>query len=302
MKKICKITLCLYVFFCISDILWGMAAYTIGDLYGLVKSARRCVALTGAGVSTLSGIRDFRGKNGLYRDSELDAEKMFDIGYFMRDPAFYYKTATFLYDIDGIEPSIVHTALAEMEGRALVKAIVTQNVDALHQRGGAKRVLEVHGSPAVHYCMKCGDQGRAEELALEGLGAKVPGNSDMMNFFDVVKVLKAGELPKCRKCGAVLKPAITFFGEALPQMTFQAAIHEASHADLLLCLGTSLTVYPAAGLPEYTLRSGGKVVIVNNQPTPLDARASMRFSELGEVFEGLSALMKADPDTEREAE
>ncbi|MDR1072803.1 MAG: NAD-dependent deacetylase, partial [Treponema sp.] len=245
-----------------------MAAYTIGNLYELVKAAGRCVALTGAGVSTLSGIRDFRGKNGLYMDKELDAQKMFDIGYFMRDPTFYYKAATFLYDIDGIEPSIVHTALAEMEGRGLVKAIVTQNVDALHQRGGAKRVLEVHGSPAVHYCMRCGDQGRAEELALEGLGAKVPNDSDMMNFYDVVKVLKTGDVPKCKKCGAVLKPAITFFGEALPQMTFSAAIHEVSHADLLLCLGTSLTVHPAAGLPEYTLRSGGKLVIVNNQPTP----------------------------------
>ncbi|MDR1230213.1 MAG: NAD-dependent deacetylase [Spirochaetaceae bacterium] len=278
-----------------------MAAYTIDDLYGLVRAAKRCVALTGAGVSTLSGIRDFRGKNGLYVDRELDAQKMFDIGYFMRDPAFYYKTATFLYDIDGIEPSLVHTTLAEMEERGLVKAIVTQNVDALHQRGGAKRVLEVHGSPAVHYCMKCGDQGSAEELALEGLGAKVPNGSDMMNFFDVVKVLKAGELPTCKRCGAVLKPAITFFGEALPQMTFQAAIHETAHADLLLCLGTSLTVYPAAGLPEYTLRSGGKVVIVNNQPTPLDARASMRFSELGEVFEGLSALMKAESGTAHDA-
>jgi NAD-dependent deacetylase len=267
---------------------------TVGDLYELVKTAERCVALTGAGVSTLSGIRDFRGKNGLYTDRELDAQKMFDIGYFMRDPAFYYRTATFLYDVDGIEPSIVHTALAEMEGRGLVKAIITQNVDALHQRGGAKRVLEVHGSPAVHYCMRCGVQTWAEELALEGLGVKVPADSEMMNFYDVVGVLKGGDVPKCGKCGGVLKPAITFFGESLPQATFSAAILEASHADLLLCLGTSLTVHPAAGLPEYTLRAGGKVVMVNNQPTPFDSRAVMRFSELGEVFEGLSALMKAE--------
>jgi NAD-dependent deacetylase len=271
-----------------------MAVCTIGGLYDLVKAAGRCAALTGAGVSTLSGIRDFRGKNGLYMDKELDAERMFDIMYFMRDPTFYYKAATFLYDVDGIEPSVVHTTLAELEARGLLKAVVTQNVDALHQRGGSKRVLEVHGSPAVHYCMKCGNQNRAEELALEGLGVKVPADSDMMNFFDVVKVLKAGDVPKCKKCGAVLKPAITFFGEALPQMTFQAAVHEVSHADLLLCLGTSLTVYPAAGLPEYTLRAGGKVVIVNNQPTPLDSRAVMRFAELGEVFERLHELIQAE--------
>ncbi|MDR0638727.1 MAG: NAD-dependent deacetylase [Spirochaetaceae bacterium] len=268
----------------------------VDDLYGLVKLAKRCVALTGAGVSTLSGIRDFRGKNGLYMDRELDAQKMFDITYFMRDPAFYYQTATFLYDIEGIEPSIVHTTLARMEGDGLLKAVITQNVDALHQRGGSERVLEVHGSPAVHYCMRCGDQAQAEELALLGLGVKVPAGSGMMNFFDVVKTLRAGGLPKCGKCGAVLKPAITFFGEALPQMTFQAAVHEASRADLLLCLGTSLTVYPAAGLPEYTLRSGGKVVIVNNQPTPLDSRTAMRFSELGDVFEGLAALIEGETE------
>lgn len=269
----------------------------VDDLYGLMKLAKRCVALTGAGVSTLSGIRDFRGKNGLYMDRELDAQKMFDITYFMRDPAFYYRTATFLYDTEGIEPSIVHTTLARLEERGLLKAVVTQNVDALHQRGGSARVLEVHGSPAVHYCMRCGDQGRAEELALGGLGVKVPAGSGMMNFFDVVKTLRAGGLPKCEKCGAVLKPAITFFGEALPQMTFHAAVHEASHADLLLCLGTSLTVHPAAGLPEYTLRAGGKVVIVNNQPTPLDSHAAMRFSELGEVFERLAALIQAEKES-----
>jgi NAD-dependent deacetylase len=146
--------------------------------------------------------------------------------------------------------------------------------------------------------MRCGDQGRAEELALNGLGVKVPDGSGMMNFYDVVETLKAGALPTCKKCGAVLKPAITFFGEALPQMTFHAAIHEASHADLLLCLGTSLTVYPAAGLPDYTLRAGGKVVIVNNQPTPLDSRAVMRFSELGDVFERLAALMKGGKSEE----
>jgi NAD-dependent deacetylase len=272
-----------------------MTTDTVEGLYGLIKSAKHCVALTGAGVSTLSGIRDFRGKNGLYMDKELDAQKMFDIMYFMRDPAFYYRTATFLYDIEGIKPSLAHTTLADMEGRGLIKAVITQNVDALHQRGGSKRVLEVHGSPAVHYCMKCGGQEQAEELALEGLGVEIPPENakenGMMNFFDVVKTLKAGGLPKCGKCGAVLKPVITFFGEALPRMTFQAAVHEASCADLLLCLGTSLTVYPAAGLPEYTLRSGGKVVIVNNQPTSLDFRAVMRFPELKDVFERLAALM-----------
>jgi NAD-dependent deacetylase len=247
-----------------------MVGDKISDLYDRIKNARHCVALTGAGVSTLSGIRDFRGKNGLYND--MDAEKMFDIGYFTQDPSFYYRTAgSFIYNIDEKEPSIVHTTLGELEKRGLLKALITQNIDLLHQKGGSRHVIEIHGSPQVHYCLRCA-------------GVRMP-------FEEAAALVKAGTLPRCPRCGQVLKPAITFFGESLPMEALREASDEAQAADLMLVLGTSLTVYPAASLPDYTLRNGGSLVIVNNMPTPKDHQAVLRFDDLGEVFEGLRALV-----------
>jgi NAD-dependent deacetylase len=255
---------------------------TVKDLYKLITSARRCVALTGAGVSTLSGIRDFRGKGGLYTLSNGAYQRMFDIDEFERDPSAYYQAAKdFIYGLDDKEASIVHTTLGKMETRGLVQAIITQNIDFLHQRGGAKHVIEVHGSPAWHYCMRCA-------------GVRVP-------FAEVQAVVKqeapegsregAVSMPRCPKCGRVLKPAITFFGEMLPAAALREAEEEAQAADLMLVLGTSLTVYPAAGLPNTTLRAGGKIVIVNEQPTSLDGEATMRFEQLEATFEELNSLL-----------
>jgi NAD-dependent deacetylase len=230
------------------------------------------VALTGAGVSTLSGIRDFRGKNGLYND--MDAEKIFDIAYFQQDPSFYYRSAgSFIYNIDEKEPSVVHTCLGELERRGFLKALITQNIDLLHQKGGSRHVIEVHGSPRVHYCLRC------------------PGIR--MDFEEAAAIVRAGGLPRCSKCGGVLKPAVTFFGESLPIEALMEAMKEAQAADLMLVLGTSLVVNPAASLPRDTLRNGGRVIIVNNMPTPLDSQAYRRFEDLGEIFEGLTALLKA---------
>ena len=240
------------------------------ELYRRITEARHLVALTGAGVSTLSGIRDFRGKNGLYND--MDAEKIFDIDYFEQDPSFYYtKAGSFIYNIDEKEPSVVHTVLGTLEQRGILKAVITQNIDLLHQKGGSKNVIEVHGSPKVHYCMRCA-------------GVR-------MDFEEAAKIVRSGGMPQCPHCGRVLKPAITFFGESLPAEALREAVTEAQKADLMLVLGTSLTVYPAASIPDYTLRSGGEVIIVNNMPTPLDRQAVMRFEELGPVFEELKACL-----------
>jgi NAD-dependent deacetylase len=242
----------------------------INKLFTLIKEAKYPVALTGAGVSTLSGIRDFRGKNGLYK--EMDAEKIFDINYFMQDPSFYYEQAgSFIYNIDEKEASVVHIVLGELEKRGLLKALITQNIDLLHQKGGSKNVIEIHGSPKIHYCMRCS-------------GIRV-------SFEEAAAAVKKGEMPKCQKCGQVLKPAITFFGESLPVDALREAVSESQKADLMLVLGTSLTVYPAASMPEYTLRSGGKIVIINNMPTPLDGRAVLHFDDLGSVFEELGRLL-----------
>jgi len=238
----------------------------IDKLFALVQEAKHLVALTGAGVSTLSGIRDFRGKNGLYND--MDAEKIFSIDYFMQDPSFYYKHAgSFIYNIDEKEASIVHLVLGELEQRGFLKALITQNIDLLHQKGGSKNVIEIHGSPSVHYCLRCS-------------GVRV-------SFEEAAAAVREGKMPLCPKCGKVLKPAITFFGESLPVDALKNAVTESQKADLMLVLGTSLTVYPAASMPEYTLRTGGKIVIVNNMPTPLDGRAALHFDDLGEVFEEL---------------
>jgi NAD-dependent deacetylase len=244
---------------------------TPGALFEKIRAAKHCVALTGAGVSTLSGIRDFRGKNGLYND--MDAEKIFDIDYFEKDPYFYYKAAgSFIYNINEQAASVVHLVLGELEKLCFLKALITQNIDLLHQKGGSKNVLEIHGSPAIHYGLRCS-------------GVRVP-------FEEAAALVRNGDVPKCPKCGRVLKPAITFFGESLPAEALREAVNEAQQADLMLVLGTSLTVHPAASLPQYTLRQGGEIVIVNNMATPMDNQACLHFEDLGEVFEGLQKLIQ----------
>ncbi|MCL2600971.1 MAG: NAD-dependent deacetylase [Treponema sp.] len=251
----------------------GPGCNDVAELFRRICGARHLVALTGAGVSTLSGIRDFRGKDGLYGDSpgpqgQIDAEKIFSLDYFEKDPSLYYTGAgSFVYSVNEKEPSIVHTVLGELEERGLLKAVITQNIDMLHQKGGGKNVIEIHGSPTMHYCLRC------------------PGIR--VGFDEVASLVRRGEIPRCRRCGGALKPAITFFGESLPLDALRKATDESQKADLMLILGTSLTVYPAASMPEHTLRRGGSLAIVNNMPTPLDRHAAMRFAELEPVFEGL---------------
>ena len=245
---------------------------SVKELFDRISKARHCTAFTGAGVSTLSGIRDFRGKNGLYND--IDAEKIFDIEFFEKDPSFYYKAAgEFIYNLDEKKPSVVHSVLAELEKKGLLKALITQNIDLLHQRAGSSHVIEIHGSPKTHYCLRC-----------SGID---------MGFQEAAAIVRSGAFPTCPKCGRILKPAITFFGESLPIEALREATIEAQNSDLMLVLGTSLMVYPAASMPQYTLRHGGEIVIVNNMPTPLDGQAVLCFEDLGEVFEGLKELLES---------
>jgi len=240
---------------------------SVAELYKWIFEAKHLVAFTGAGVSTLSGIRDFRGKNGI-----ANGETVFNIDIFEEDPSVYYDNArSLIYNIDEKEPSVVHTVLGELEKRGVLKAVITQNIDLLHQKGGSSNVIEVHGSPKIHYCLRC--------------------SGVRMGFEEAAAVVRSGGMPKCPKCGRVLKPAITFYGESLPIEALKEATVQAHKADLMLVLGTTLVVYPAAGMPEYTLRSGGRIVIVNNMPTHLDGQASMHFDELGPVFEELQGLL-----------
>jgi NAD-dependent deacetylase len=267
-------------------------------LLDMIRRARFCIALTGAGVSTLSGIRDFRGKNGINKD--MNGEKIFDLDNFIRDPSYYYRaTVSFIYNLKEKEASLVHTTLGKMEKQGLLRGIITQNIDLLHQKGGSKGVVEIHGSPAVHYCRHCSDPALVEALAFPGPEAAVPPaipqGGDLMGFEEAAALVLAGELPRCGRCGAVLKPAITFYGEALPARVLRAAQDLARKADLMLILGTSLTVYPAAALPLLTLDAGGRVVIVNNMATNLDRRAALTFDELEPLFTLLDAALSGVP-------
>jgi NAD-dependent deacetylase len=134
-----------------------MAEATVEELYDKIKAAKHCVALTGAGISTLSGIKDFRGKGGIYTLGNAEYNRMFDLDLFERDPSVYYRNAgDFIYALDEKDASLVHFVCGKLEKAGLLKAIITQNIDLLHQKGGAKHVIEVHGSPRDHYCLHCG--------------------------------------------------------------------------------------------------------------------------------------------------
>ena len=234
-----------------------------------IKGAKHVGCLTGAGVSTLCGIPDFRGPQGLYK--QKDAERIFDVDWFDRDPSIYYNGCSELvYGLDRFQPGPVHQALRHLEDLGILKGIATQNIDMLHQKAGSSNVYEVHGSPILHHCRRCGDE---------------------KTFAQILEMRKAkeGAVPRCA-CGGVYKPDITFFGESLPEAAFTASQELAIRSDVFLVLGTSLTVFPAAGLPRLTLQAGGKVFIVNAQPTSLDEYAAGVYRDLAEFASAVLAM------------
>ena len=244
------------------------------ELIDAIRDAKCVAAMTGAGVSTLCGIPDFRGPQGLYKNP--DAERIFDIDWFDRDPSVYYRGCRELvYGLGAFEPGPVHLALKRLEDMGRLDGIITQNIDMLHQKAGSSRVYEVHGSPVMHHCRRCGDGRSFDEIM-----AMVEANGG-------AACLGEPYVPRCR-CGGVYKPDITFFGEALPEEAFMKSQELAIRADVMLVLGTSLTVYPAAGLPRLTLQKGGKVFIVNAQPTPLDEYVAARFDDLAEFASAIT--------------
>ena len=225
------------------------------QLAELIRTHQPCVVLTGAGVSTESGIPDFRSPGGLW--AEFDPQDYASLESFRRDPAriwdFYGRRFAFLVDA---EPNDAHRALATLEQIGLVEAVVTQNIDLLHERAGSREVVEIHGSIRHSVCLACG---REETLAA------------------VLAQLEAGPAPRCPSCEEVLKPGVVFFGELLPAAELKRATELAQAARLLLVVGSSLEVHPVAGLPLETLQRGGALAIVNRGPTPLDGRADLRL-------------------------
>jgi NAD-dependent deacetylase len=218
------------------------------ELAELIRANQPCVVLTGAGVSTESGIPDFRSATGIW--TRFDPYEVASIDAFHRDPERVWEFYALRLDVlDEAEPNPAHRALAELEARGLVQAVVTQNVDRLHAAAGSREVIEVHGSIGRAVCLACG---RDEESVRELL-----------------------PLPRCADCGAILKPGVVMFGELLPTDGIDRATALAQNAGLLLVVGTSLEVWPVAGLPEETLAHGGKLAIVNREPTPFDERAHL---------------------------
>ena len=219
--------------------------------------------LTGAGISTESGIPDFRSPTGLW--AEFDPQEYATIEAFRSDPEkvwrFYAPRISMLVEA---RPNPAHEALAELEQRGFVRAIVTQNIDLLHERAGSRDVVEVHGSIRTSTCPDCGASHSLEWVL--GMITERPGDP-----------------PRCASCAAVLKPDVVFFGELLPEQQIERAYELARGAGLLLVVGSSLEVFPVAGLPHETLGAGGKVAIVNLAPTSVDRSAAIRIEERAAV-------------------
>ena len=228
-------------------------AATLQTVRGWVDAAERVVVLTGAGISTESGIPDFRGPRGVWtRDPE--AEKQSTLQHYLADPAV--RRAAWRSRLDhpgwGAQPNRGHRALLALEARGKLHALVTQNIDELHQIAGnaPERVIEVHGSMRRVMCWSCGARGPMSE-ALE-------------------RVRRGEPDPACRRCGGILKSDTISFGQALVPEVIDRAMRVASEADLLLAIGSTLQVYPAAGVVPVARDAGARIVILNDQPTPLD--------------------------------
>ena len=225
-----------------------------------VKESDNIVFFGGAGVSTESGIPDFRSVDGLYNQKyDYPPETILSHSFYRSKPEEFYR---FYRDkmlcLDAM-PNITHTKLAELEADGKLKAVITQNIDGLHQKAGSKNVMELHGSVLRNYCESC------------------------YTFMSAEEILNSTGVPKCPKCGKPVKPDVVLYEEGLNQKTIEDAVYYISHADVLIVGGTSLAVYPAAGLIDYY--SGNKLVLINKSATPMDKRADLLIQDgLGNVF------------------
>jgi len=240
----------------------------------LLRERQPCVVLTGAGVSTESGIPDFRSPTGLW--ARFDPFEYGSIEAFRSDPEKVWRFYAPRFGVlTEAEPNDAHRALARLESAGLVRAVVTQNIDLLHERAGSREVVEVHGSIRSSTCPGCGARYPLEHVLelLEGAG---------------------GGAPACPDCGRILKPDVVFFGELLPEEPIDRAFALAREAALLLVVGSALEVYPVASLPLETLDAGGELVIVNRGPTAFDGRTTLKVDgSAGEVLAAIASELRA---------
>ena len=225
-----------------------------------IEASDNIVFFGGAGVSTESGIPDFRSVDGLYHQKyDYPPETILSHTFYMKKTEEFYKFYRDKMLALDAKPNAAHLKLAELEAKGKLKAVVTQNIDGLHQAAGSKNVLELHGSVHRNYCRKCG------------------------RLYDASYIKESTGVPKCA-CGGQIKPDVVLYEEGLDDVTMQSAIHFISQAEILIIGGTSLAVYPAAGLIDFY--KGNKLVLINKSATPLDCRADLVIqAPIGEVFQ-----------------
>ena len=225
-----------------------------------IKESDNVVFFGGAGVSTESGIPDFRSVDGLYNQQyDYPPETIISHSFYRKNPEEFYRFYKNKMLFPDAQPNAAHKALAKLEQQGKVRAVITQNIDGLHQAAGSKAVLELHGSVHRNYCTRCG------------------------KFFGLSDILGMNDVPRC-ECGGIIKPDVALYEQGLDQETLQKAVRYIQNAEILIIGGTSLTVYPAAGLIDYY--RGKKLVLINKTATPMDERADLVISApIGEVFE-----------------
>lgn len=228
-----------------------------------VNESARMVFFGGAGVSTESGIPDFRSVDGLYHQQyDYPPETILSHTFYMRKPEEFYRFYRAKMLAPDAKPNAAHRKLAQWEQEGKLSAVVTQNIDGLHQAAGSRKVYELHGSVRRNHCRKCGA------------------------FYYLDYMLRTTGIPRCEKCGGIIKPDVVLYEEGLDQATLNGAVRAIGNADLLIVGGTSLTVYPAAGLIDYY--DGDRLVLLNRSVTPLDSRANLLIQgSIGEIFSQL---------------
>ncbi len=241
----------------------GNYSEAINTLREIVQRYDNIVFFGGAGVSTESGIPDFRSVDGLYHQQyDYPPETILSHTFYRRNPGEFYRFYRSKMLFTDAKPNAAHKKLAELEQAGKLRAVITQNIDGLHQAAGSKTVLELHGSVLRNYCESCGQ------------------------FHDISYILETEGVPKCQKCGGPVKPDVVLYEEGLDQKTINAAVRYIHEADVLIIGGTSLAVYPAAGLIDYF--KGDQLVVINKAPTPRDAHADLLIqAPIGEVFSQL---------------
>ena len=232
----------------------------VTQLQEAIDKFENIVFFGGAGVSTESGIPDFRSVDGLYNQQyDYPPETILSHTFFMNNPQEFYRFYQAKMLCDTAKPNAAHRKLAELEQTGKLKAVITQNIDNLHQMAGSRNVLELHGSVHRNHCMKCG------------------------KFYDFAYMKNSQGVPKCQECGGTIKPDVVLYEEGLDNTTINRSVQAISAAQVLIIGGTSLAVYPAAGLMDYF--QGKKLIVINKAPTPRDRQADLVISQpIGEVF------------------